>query len=173
MPLGYRKYQKTRDSLWGGPTLSSISSLRRHALIIDLLIEFGNKHTVQRSFKNNWSAAYAFSFHWTWHTWYVFLGFWKYYSNDVGTALLWRFQMRNSYSFNLCAIFFKLTHFVLQLIVLYGIANQRFRFLSSIQNGHGKKTTTEKLLEPKCDKIENQYVSSCWFWVADAEHGHL
>ena len=24
-----------------------------------------------------------------------------------------------------------------------------------------KTTTTEKLLEPKCDKIENQYVSSC------------
>ena len=52
--------------------------------------------------------------------------------------------MRHSHVFNFCVIFFKLISYVLQLIVLYGIANQRFRFISSIQMAAKKNRKTVK-----------------------------
>ena len=76
----------------------------------------------------------------------TFLKFLKFWFDDVISAFFVRFWVRHSNVFDFCAIFFKLIHFVLQLIALYGIANQRFRFKSSIQNcrlNNGKTVKTK------------------------------
>ena len=64
------------------------------------------------------------------------------------------FTMRHSHVFNFCAIFFKLISFVFHLIALHGIANQHFRFISSIQNGGRKngKTVKNKICENRKTK---------------------
>merc|ERR1712074_315360 len=46
----------------------------------------------------------------------------------------------HSHTFNFCAIFFQLTYVALHLMALYGIAIQRFRFISSIRNDGWKNS---------------------------------
>ena len=77
------------------------------------------------------------------------------------------FSMRHSHVFIFCVIFFKLISYVLQLIALYGIANQRFQFISSIQNGRLKNG---KPLKPKFVQIQKQNINSYRFEVADYEY---
>ena len=48
-------------------------------------------------------------------------------------AFLFLMQHSDPHVFMFHLVFFKLTHFYLQLIVLYEIANKYFQFLSSIQ----------------------------------------
>ena len=67
--------------------------------------------------------------------------------------------MRHSHSYNLCAHFLELKHFVVQLNALYAmrvyvIANQRFQFTSSFQNSRWK--TTVNPLKLKFEEIENK-----------------
>ena len=68
------------------------------------------------------------------------------------------FSMRHSHVFNFCVIFFKLISYVLQLIALYGIANQRFRFISSIQNGRRKNGKTVKIEIYENRKLKRRYM---------------
>jgi len=67
------------------------------------------------------------------------------FSQILKCLLWWRhngffccFQMRHSHVFNFCLNFFKLGHFFLQLMPLYGIATQHSRLISSIQYGRRK-----------------------------------
>ena len=60
--------------------------------------------------------------------------------------------MQHSHAFNFCAVFLILTHFNLQLNALYGIANQRFRLISS--NQYGRKKTLENPLKRKFVQIK-------------------
>ena len=100
----------------------------------------------------------------------TFLRFWKCCYNDIITAFLC-FSWGHSHAFYYCAIFLKLTHFNLKLNALYGIANKRFRLISSNQYGQRKKTP-ENPLKQKCVQIQKQSVYSYWFEVADDECGY-
>ena len=91
-------------------------------------------------------------------------------SDLITSKLFLCFRVRHSNVFNVCVIFFKVIHFVLQLFVLYGIVNQRFRFIFSIQNG---RRNNRKLLKQRIAKIKKRNVGLCYFGIADCEYGNI
>ena len=60
--------------------------------------------------------------------------------------------MRHSHVFNVCAIFLKLLRYVLQLDVLYGIANQHFG--SYLYPKWPPKIMENQLVKRKCVTVE-------------------
>ena len=79
--------------------------------------------------------------------------------------------MRHSHVFNFCQIFFKMIYHVFQRINLYGIANQRFPLISSIQ--YGRPKSGKWPLKWKFSKNEKQSIVSYWLWVADDKYDHI